>query len=227
MRAPRTVSFVAQKKLDSPMVNKRKADAATKKDNAKKEAGAPKRPPSAFIIFMEDFRKTYKENFPENKSAANVTKAGGKKWKSMIESEKATYVATAAQRKIEYMKLKEELNMKQTDDDKHIITPDESSISTTSEITNETEQEELHSFNKLTRVDKEENNVLSHKQNKSYFDAITSTVMSTRGTHNSLITKFMFRARKAIRIFTERVNFETCKLGLKRSPPPTLKNENH
>ncbi|KAL7185780.1 hypothetical protein ACSBR2_027692 [Camellia fascicularis] len=50
------------------MVKKRKADASAKKEKAsKKNSGAPKRPLSAFFVFMEEFRKSFKENFPDNK----------------------------------------------------------------------------------------------------------------------------------------------------------------
>ncbi|KAI3718875.1 hypothetical protein L6452_19760 [Arctium lappa] len=35
-----------------------------------KSSGAPKRPPAAFSVFMEEFRKEYKENFPNNKSVS-------------------------------------------------------------------------------------------------------------------------------------------------------------
>uniref|UniRef100_A0A5B7BCI3 Putative high mobility group B protein 3-like n=1 Tax=Davidia involucrata TaxID=16924 RepID=A0A5B7BCI3_DAVIN len=110
MKGPKATS-IAHKKLEADMMKKRKADA--KKENAsKKNSGAPKRPASAFFVFMEDFRKTFKENFPDNKSVSVVGKAGGEKWKSMSDSEKAPYVAKAAKKKAEYEKAKEEFNMK-------------------------------------------------------------------------------------------------------------------
>ncbi|XP_019193320.1 PREDICTED: HMG1/2-like protein isoform X2 [Ipomoea nil] len=94
---------VAKKKLDIDSTKKRKADVdATKKGRAKKESGAPKRPLTAFLLFMSDFRKNYKENFPDNKSMAIVGKAGGEKWKAMSDSEKAPYAAKASQLKSEY-----------------------------------------------------------------------------------------------------------------------------
>ncbi|KAL2474179.1 High mobility group B protein 3 [Forsythia ovata] len=104
MKGPKTAA-VACKKLDTTETNKkRKADLkSSKKEKAsKKNSGGPKRPASAFFVFMEDFRKSYKENFPDNKSVAAVTKAGGEKWKSMPDSEKAPCVAKAAKRKAEY-----------------------------------------------------------------------------------------------------------------------------
>ncbi|KAH7861683.1 hypothetical protein Vadar_029304 [Vaccinium darrowii] len=59
-----------------------------------------------------DFRKSYKENFPDNKSVSVVGKVGGEKWKAMSESEKAPYVAKAMKKKTEYQKAKEEFDMK-------------------------------------------------------------------------------------------------------------------
>ncbi|KAH6758337.1 hypothetical protein C2S51_018572 [Perilla frutescens var. frutescens] len=55
----------------------------------------PKRPPSAFFIFMEDFVKQYKEKHPNNKSIAAIGKAGGDKWRSMSDEEKTPFVAEA------------------------------------------------------------------------------------------------------------------------------------
>ncbi|KAF1862815.1 hypothetical protein Lal_00040083 [Lupinus albus] len=49
-----------------------------------------------------EFREQYKKDYPENKSVANVSKAGGSKWKSISDAEKATYVARAMKKKEEY-----------------------------------------------------------------------------------------------------------------------------
>ncbi|XP_026396902.1 high mobility group B protein 3-like [Papaver somniferum] len=64
----------------------------------------PERPSSAYFIFMEKFRQAYKEKHPNNRSVCVVGKAGGDRWKSMSDSEKAPYVAMEKQRKIEYLK---------------------------------------------------------------------------------------------------------------------------
>ncbi|XP_026403392.1 high mobility group protein B3-like isoform X2 [Papaver somniferum] len=64
----------------------------------------PKRPASAYFIFMEKFSQAYKEKHPNNRSVCVVGKAGGDRWKSMSDSEKAPYVAMEKQRKIEYLK---------------------------------------------------------------------------------------------------------------------------
>ncbi|CAN8304616.1 unnamed protein product [Cochlearia groenlandica] len=71
---------------------------------AAKDPNKPKRPSSAFFVFMEEFRETYKKEHPNNKSVAIVGKAGGGKWKSLSDSEKAPYVAKADLRKVEYEK---------------------------------------------------------------------------------------------------------------------------
>ncbi|MCL7041356.1 hypothetical protein MKW94_007418, partial [Papaver nudicaule] len=55
----------------------------TKKEQKAKDPNAPKRPPTAFFAFMEDFRKEFKEANPDNKSVSVVAKEGGQKWKSM------------------------------------------------------------------------------------------------------------------------------------------------
>ncbi|RWW86147.1 hypothetical protein BHE74_00005091 [Ensete ventricosum] len=73
----------------------------------------PKRPPSAFFVFMEEFRKSFKEKNPNNKSVSVVGKAAGDKWKSLSEAEKAPYVAKAAKFKTEYTKKVAAYNKKQ------------------------------------------------------------------------------------------------------------------
>ncbi|KAA8545328.1 hypothetical protein F0562_020112 [Nyssa sinensis] len=53
-----------------------------------KDPNKPKRPASAFFVFMEEFRKQYKEKHADNKFVSVVGKAGGDKWKSLSEAEK-------------------------------------------------------------------------------------------------------------------------------------------
>ncbi|KAK6924571.1 High mobility group box domain [Dillenia turbinata] len=103
-------------KADSKLAVKK--GAASKKPTKKEKAAAkdpnkPKRPASAFFVFMEEFRKQYKEKHPNNKSVAAVGKAGGDKWKSMSTAEKAPYVAKAEKRKTDYDKQMEAYNRKQ------------------------------------------------------------------------------------------------------------------
>lgn len=111
------------KKIEDKPIGKRKAATKEVKPTSKKEKkgskaakdpNKPKRPASAFFVFMEEFRKTYKEKNPNVKSVSVVGKAGGDKWKSMSEADKAPYVAKAAKRKTEYEKNMAAYNNKQT-----------------------------------------------------------------------------------------------------------------
>ncbi|KAK1273647.1 hypothetical protein QJS04_geneDACA009766 [Acorus gramineus] len=94
------------KKAESKLSVKNTAKKPAVRKPAAKKAGKdpnkPKRPASAFFVFMEEFRKQYKEKHPNNKSVAAVGKACGEKWKSMNEADKAPFVARAAKRKTEY-----------------------------------------------------------------------------------------------------------------------------
>ncbi|RZC78261.1 hypothetical protein C5167_002469 [Papaver somniferum] len=99
------------KPVDDKRVGKRKAAAKVSKTQTKKEKLAskdpnkPKKPASAFFVFMEEFRKTYKLENPDVKGVA---------------AEKAPYEAKAAKRKSEYEKVMADYNKKQesiADDD--------------------------------------------------------------------------------------------------------------
>ncbi|KAL8487083.1 hypothetical protein ACS0TY_023213 [Phlomoides rotata] len=107
----------------------------TKKEkNASKDPNKPKRPPSAFFVFMEDFRKQYKEKHPNNKSVATVGKAGGDRWKSLTAEEKAPYQAKAEKRKEEYERNMEAYNRK-------LAGEDEESDKSKSEVNDEDDEE--------------------------------------------------------------------------------------
>ncbi|XP_020539433.1 high mobility group B protein 1 isoform X2 [Jatropha curcas] len=118
MKAPRP-AVISHKKLDAEKLKARKVETKTpkektsKKNSAPKDPDAPKRPPTAFFVFMEGFRKSFKENFPNNKSVSTVGKAGGEKWKSMSDSEKAPYAEKALKKKAEYEKAVEAYKKKQ------------------------------------------------------------------------------------------------------------------
>ncbi|KAH0868737.1 hypothetical protein HID58_075759 [Brassica napus] len=100
---------------------------------AAKDPNKPKRPASAFFVFMEDFRQTYKKEHPSNKSVAAVGKAGGEKWKSLSDSEKAPYVAKADKRKVEYEKTMKAYNKKLEEGPKGDEESDDKSVSEVSE----------------------------------------------------------------------------------------------
>ncbi|KAI4353312.1 hypothetical protein L6164_002271 [Bauhinia variegata] len=107
------------KPVDDRKAGKRKAAAkpdirkSKKKTKATKDPNKPKRPPSAFFVFLEEFRKTFKAENPNVKAVSAVGKAGGEKWKSMTDAEKAPYEAKAAKRKAEYEKVMNAYNKKQ------------------------------------------------------------------------------------------------------------------
>ncbi|KAK4400176.1 High mobility group B protein 7 [Sesamum angolense] len=93
------------KKKSAPEKRKTKqTEPRTKKEKKAKNPNAPKRPPTAFFVFMEEFRKSYKEANPECKSVAMVAKEGGEKWKSMSDEDKKVYIDRAAELKAEYEK---------------------------------------------------------------------------------------------------------------------------
>ncbi|KAF5739296.1 hypothetical protein HS088_TW12G00499 [Tripterygium wilfordii] len=104
----------AETKSTKLAVNK-KGQAGKKSGKAAKDPNKPKRPASAFFVFMEDFRETYKKEHPKNKSVAAVGKAGGDKWKSLSDAEKAPYVAKANKRKDEYEKNMKAYNKRQAE----------------------------------------------------------------------------------------------------------------
>ncbi|XP_055812625.1 high mobility group B protein 1 [Solanum dulcamara] len=111
----------ALKPVEDRKMGKRKATLkddkrkVTKDKKAKKDPNKPKRPPSAFFVFLEEFRKTFKKENPNVKAVSAVGKAGGEKWKSLSAAEKAPYEAKAAKRKAEYGKLLNAYNKKQAE----------------------------------------------------------------------------------------------------------------
>ncbi|XP_019161225.1 PREDICTED: high mobility group B protein 1 isoform X2 [Ipomoea nil] len=107
---------------------------AKKEKKAKKDPNKPKRPPSAFFVFLEEFRKTFKKENPNVKAVSAVGKAGGEKWKSLTAAEKAPYEAKAAARKVDYEKLMNAYNKKQES------SADEESEKSNSEVHDEDEE---------------------------------------------------------------------------------------
>ncbi|KAK3189216.1 hypothetical protein Dsin_028777 [Dipteronia sinensis] len=81
------------------------------------DSNKPKRPPTAFFIFMDDFRKEFKAANPDSKGVTEVTKQGGERWKSLTDEEKKPYVDKAAELKAEYAKALEGKDAENEDDD--------------------------------------------------------------------------------------------------------------
>jgi len=90
------------KRKSEPKAAKPAKPAKQAKKGKGKDPNAPKRPASGFLIFMETFRKTFKDANPDTKGVAAAAKAGGEKWKAMSEEEKAVYNKDAEGRKAVY-----------------------------------------------------------------------------------------------------------------------------
>ncbi|XVE62037.1 hypothetical protein DITRI_Ditri06bG0086800 [Diplodiscus trichospermus] len=106
----------ALKPADDRKFGKRKAPVdrsnklkAQKEKKAKKDPNRPKRPPSAFFVFLEEFRATFKRENP------NVKAVSANFWQFhlMFMKEKAVYEAKAAKRKADYEKQMNVYNKKQ------------------------------------------------------------------------------------------------------------------
>ncbi|XP_074263816.1 uncharacterized protein LOC141586477 isoform X13 [Silene latifolia] len=89
-----------------PPVPKRSRDIVLEEGTKPAEdPNKPKRPLSAFFVFMEDFRVQYQQIHPDNKSVAAAGKAGGVKWRSMSDAEKVPYVEEVEKRKADYERI--------------------------------------------------------------------------------------------------------------------------
>jgi len=109
-----------------------------KEKKAKKDPNKPKRPPSAFFVFLDEFRKEYKQANPNANSVSAVGKAGGEKWRALSDADKAPYVAKAEKKKAEYEKSMATYN-KQKDSNTEEVA--EESDKSKSEVNDEEEDE--------------------------------------------------------------------------------------
>ncbi|WCJ38972.1 high-mobility group box 6 [Euphorbia peplus] len=100
-----------------PAERKKSTSTAPKAKRSKKDPNKPKRPATAFFIFMDDFRKTFKEANPGSKDVKRVAKEAGEKWKSMSDEEKKEYTDKAAELKAEYNKALETDTAENEDDE--------------------------------------------------------------------------------------------------------------
>ncbi|KAB2060782.1 hypothetical protein ERO13_A10G039400v2 [Gossypium hirsutum] len=94
------------------------------KRKTKIDAKMPKKPPTAFFYFLEDFRKEFQEQNPGIKSMRDIGKACGEKWKTMTYEEKVKYYDIATEKRAEfdramaeYIKRKESGEDEETEDD--------------------------------------------------------------------------------------------------------------
>lgn len=132
-------------KVQDKEIKKRKgALKETKAKKAKpakklKDPNAPKRPQTAFFIFLNEFRQEFKRDHPDVKGVAAVGKAGGERWKAMSEAEKLPFITKAVQKKSEYDKTLATYKKKQEDDEEEA---DAESDKSKSEIHDDDEDEE-------------------------------------------------------------------------------------
>ncbi|KAK8989106.1 hypothetical protein V6N11_030473 [Hibiscus sabdariffa] len=130
-------------KSDRLSVNKKStAKAGKKSGKAAKDPNKPKRPASAFFVFMEEFRESYKKEHPKNKSVAAVGKAGGDKWKSLSAAEKAPYIAKAEKRKAAYEKNMKAYNKRQAEGPQEEEEEDAESEKSVSEVNDDDEDDD-------------------------------------------------------------------------------------
>ncbi|XP_060957591.1 high mobility group B protein 14 isoform X1 [Cannabis sativa] len=76
-----------------------KSKPKNKKISNKIDAKKPKKPPTAFFFFLEDFRKVFQEQNPDVKSMRDIGKACGVKWKTMTYEEKVQYYDIATEKR--------------------------------------------------------------------------------------------------------------------------------
>ncbi|XP_038881049.1 high mobility group B protein 14 isoform X1 [Benincasa hispida] len=82
----------------------KKPKSKQKKKNDKFDVNKPKKPPTAFFYFLDDFRKEFQEQNPDVKTMRDVGKACGEKWKTMTYEEKVQYYDIATQKRAEFDK---------------------------------------------------------------------------------------------------------------------------
>ncbi|XP_047177088.1 high mobility group B protein 14 [Vigna umbellata] len=92
--------------------SRKKPKAKLKKNKRKFDAMKPKKPPTAFFYFLEDFRKEFQEKNPDVKSMRDIGKACGEKWKTMTYEEKVQYYDVATDKRAEFDRAMAEYNKK-------------------------------------------------------------------------------------------------------------------
>ncbi|KAK4839557.1 hypothetical protein QYF36_022807 [Acer negundo] len=94
-------SLVTSEKEGRPN-SSRKLTVKQKKKHVKFDVKKPKKPPTAFFYFLEDFRKEFQEQNPNVKSMRDIGKACGEKWKTMTYEEKVKYYDIATEKRAEF-----------------------------------------------------------------------------------------------------------------------------
>ncbi|XP_058196125.1 high mobility group B protein 14 isoform X2 [Rhododendron vialii] len=107
------------KKQRRPTSANDKPKTTPKKKAAKVDAKKPKKPPTAFFYFLEDFRKEFQEQNPDVKSMRDIGKACGEKWKTMTYEEKVQYYDIATEKRAEFDRATTEYNRRKESGEGH------------------------------------------------------------------------------------------------------------
>ncbi|XP_057422271.1 high mobility group B protein 14 [Lotus japonicus] len=122
--SPATVSASSRKlvlrvKSSEQMKRSAQQTKSTKKPKAKQktskqriDANKPKKPPTAFFYFLEDFRKEFQVQNPDVKTMRDIGKSCGEKWKTMTYEEKVQYYDIATEKRAEFDRAMTEYNKK-------------------------------------------------------------------------------------------------------------------
>ncbi|KAM1004583.1 hypothetical protein ACFX2I_004728 [Malus domestica] len=86
------------------IVSVKKTKTKQKKKSARLDSKIPKKPPTAFFYFLEDYRKDFQEQNPGVKQMREIGKAGGEKWNTMAYEEKVQYYDIATEKRAEFEK---------------------------------------------------------------------------------------------------------------------------
>lgn len=87
---------------------KRDKNGKTKRTRAKKPIDAPRRPKSAYMFFLSQFREKWKVDNPEDKRVSEVAKAAGDAWRSLTAEQKAEFEEKSNESKAQYKVLIQE-----------------------------------------------------------------------------------------------------------------------
>merc|ERR1712194_729598 len=78
-----------------------------KKEKKVKDPNAPKRAPSAYLLWMKDSRAEIVKSLPKGAAPTEVMTAVGAQWKKLTAKAKAPYVKTAEKASADYKKAQE------------------------------------------------------------------------------------------------------------------------
>ncbi|CAD7703461.1 unnamed protein product [Ostreobium quekettii] len=98
------------KRGKKPHADQSGAGAPPKRQRAKKPADSPRRPKSAYMFFLAEFRQQWKKDNPDSKKVADVAKAAGEAWRGLAEDQKAKYEVQSSEDKAQYATAMEAYN---------------------------------------------------------------------------------------------------------------------